>query len=141
MKVKTAVAVIAVAAARIATAADQEKAVQDQAQAPPVAGSVVLGVAVEESRAIALGYRASKLLGATVYNDKDQKIGKIGDLIVKPDGTLSFAIVDVGGFLGLKKHQVAIPVSQFSSVHPKTVLPGATKEALKKLPEFQFAQS
>ena len=109
-----------------------------QPQMPPVAGRVVLGVTVEETQVIALGYRASKVIGASVYNDKAQKIGKVKDLIIKTDGTLSYAILDVGGFLGVGAHQVAIPVSQFTSVKPKIVLPGATKEALEKLPEFHL---
>jgi sporulation protein YlmC with PRC-barrel domain len=108
---------------------------------PPVAGSVVLGVAVAESVAIAIGYRASKLIGATVYNDKNERIGKIGDLIITPDSSVSYAIVDVGGFLGLGKHHVAIPVRQFTAVKPKLVLPGATKDALKALPEFRYAKN
>ena len=107
----------------------------------PVAGSIPLGTTVEETRAIAVGFRASKLIGAPVYNDQNQKIGKIGDLIVKPDGTLSLAVIDVGGFLGFGRHQVAIPVSQFSAVKPKVILPGATKEALKALPQFEYAKS
>jgi sporulation protein YlmC with PRC-barrel domain len=114
---------------------------QDQQAQAPVAGSITLGVSVEETRAIAVGYRASKLIGATVYNDKNEKIGKVGDLIIKPDGTLSLAIIDVGGFLGIGKHKVAIPVSQFSQVAPKIVLPGATKQALKELPEFEFSKA
>jgi sporulation protein YlmC with PRC-barrel domain len=108
-------------------------------EAPPVAGKTVLGVAYAEMDAVALGYRASKLVGASVYNDNSQRIGKIGDIIVKPDGTVSFAIVDVGGFLGMGKHHVAIPVGQFTAVKPHIVLPGATKEALKALPTFEYA--
>ena len=50
------------------------------------------------------------------------------------------AIVNAGGFLGLARHDVAIPVSQFKLVDKKLVLPGATKEALKASPEFQYAQ-
>ncbi len=108
---------------------------------PPVAGTAVLGVMVAESIAVAVGYRASKFIGASVYNDKNEKIGRIGDLIIKPDGTLSYAIVDVGGFLGIGQHQVAIPVGQFTAVKPKIVLPGATKDALKALPEFNYSKS
>jgi sporulation protein YlmC with PRC-barrel domain len=125
----------------LATAASAQQDTQQQPSPPPVAGSQVVGISVAETQAIALGYRASKLIGAAVYNDEDKKVGKIGDLIVKPDGTLSFAIVDVGGFLGMGRHHVAIPVNQFSSVKPKIVLPGATKEALKELPEFRFAKT
>jgi sporulation protein YlmC with PRC-barrel domain len=106
---------------------------------PPVAGKTMLGVAYAELDAVAIGYRASKLIGASVYNDKDERIGKVGDIIVKPDGAVSFAIVDVGGFLGLGKHHVAIPVGQFSGVKPRIVLPGATREALEELPAFEYA--
>ena len=101
-----------------------------------VAGIVALGVTRVETDIITPGYRASKLLNQEVYNDKNQKIGRIGDLVIAPDGTLSVAVIDVGGFLGLAKHRVAIPVKQFTQITPKIVLPGATKDALKSLPEF-----
>jgi hypothetical protein len=99
----------------------------------------VLGVEVAELEAIATGYRMSKLLRQPVYNDKNEKIGKAEEFIVRPDGTLSYAIIDVGGFLGLGAHRVAIPVRQFTSVKPHIVLPGATKEALKQMPEFKYS--
>ena len=104
----------------------------------PVAGMVTLGVPVEQIDVIAKGWRASKLLRASVYNDSDQKIGKIGDLIVAPDGSLSVAIINVGGFLGMGRHHVAIPVNQFTQVTPKIILPGATKDMLKQMPEFKY---
>jgi sporulation protein YlmC with PRC-barrel domain len=128
-----------------AAASDQKAApaAKDKASAskPPVAGVSLtpLGITLEQKAIIAPGYRASKLVKADVYNDKGEKIGKIGDLVVAPDGTLSVAVVDVSGFLGMKKHHVAIPVKQFSEVSPKkVVLPGATKDALKQLPEFTY---
>ena len=95
-------------------------------------------VSVEETALVATGWRASKLMHAAVYNEKDQKIGKIDDFIVSPDGTLSVAVIDVGGFLGLGTHRVAIPVQQFDQVAPKIVLKGASKEELKKMPEFKY---
>ena len=52
---------------------------------------------------------------------------------------LSYAIVSVGGFLGIGKRLVAIPVEQLRDEKGKLILPGATKEALKALPEFQYA--
>ena len=101
----------------------------------PVAGKVTLGVAVAEEADLAMGWRASKLLKASVYNDQGQKIGAIDDFVVSPDGALSVAVVDVGGFLGIGGRRVAIPVKQFEHVDPKRiVLQGATKEALKALP-------
>ena len=105
----------------------------------PVAGKVTLGVAVAEEAIVATGWRASKLLKASVYNDQGQKIGTIDDFIVSPDGALSVAVVDVGGFLAIGGRRVAIPVKQFGHVDPKKiVLQGATKEALKALPEFKY---
>jgi sporulation protein YlmC with PRC-barrel domain len=114
-------------------------AAQSQGEAP-VAGKATLGVAVTETDLVAKGWRASKLIHAGVYNDKNEKVGKIDDFIVSPDGKLSVAIVDVGGFLGLGEHRVAIPVQQFSTIAPKVTLPGATKQALKDLPEFKYAR-
>ena len=104
----------------------------------PVAGRLPLGVTVVEADLVATGWRASKLMRSEVFNDKNQKIGKIDDMVVAPDGTLSLAVIDVGGFLGIASHKVAIPVRQFKQMHPKVVLPGASKEELKKLPEFVY---
>jgi sporulation protein YlmC with PRC-barrel domain len=111
-----------------------------QQQGAPVAGQVQLGVDVRTLDWVAVGYRASQLLKANVYNDQDKKIGDIADLIIKPDGSINVAIVEVGGFLGMGKHHVAIPIRQFSSVTPKIILPGATKESLKALPEFKYSK-
>jgi sporulation protein YlmC with PRC-barrel domain len=105
----------------------------------PVAGVVNLGTSVEVTRAIAVGHRASKLIGAPVYNEQDEKVGNIDDLIITPDRSVSYAIVSVGGFLGLGRRLVAIPVEQIHDEKGRLTLPGATKEALKGLPEFQYA--
>jgi sporulation protein YlmC with PRC-barrel domain len=104
-----------------------------------VAGKVNLGTSVEVTQAIALGHRASKLIGAPVYNEQDERVGSIDDLIVSPDRSISYAVVSVGGFLGIGKRLVAIPVEQLRDEKGKLILPGATKEALKALPEFQYA--
>ena len=49
------------------------------------------------------------------------------------DKAVSYAIVGGGGFLGLGKHDVAIPVSQLKVKDGKLVLAGATKDALKAM--------
>jgi sporulation protein YlmC with PRC-barrel domain len=105
----------------------------------PVAGQAVLGVTVAEQRLIATGFRASKLLKQDVYNDRGDKIGKIDDFVVAPDGTLSIAVLNVGGFLGVGDHRVAVPVRQFTHIAPKAVLPNANKDQLKSLPKFEYA--
>jgi uncharacterized protein YrrD len=80
------------------------------------------------------------ILGQPVYNEMDERIGWVDDIIVTPDKALSYGIINAGDFLGLTKHNVAIPVSQFKLVDNKLVLPGATKKALRASPEFQYAQ-
>ena len=66
-------------------------------------------------------------------------MGKVDDLIVTPDDAVSFAIIGVGGFLGVKRHHVAIPVSLLSLRAGELVLAGATKAAIKDLPPFDYA--
>ena len=106
-----------------------------------VAGSSTLGITTEEVKVVAMGWSAKKkILGKAVYNDKNEKIGVVDDLIVAPDRSLSYAIVGVGGFIGMGKHDVAIPVSQFKAEKDKIVLPGGTKDALKALPKFEYTK-
>ena len=105
------------------------------------AGSTLLGVSVMELREVAMGGSAKRhILGQSVYNEKNESVGSINDIIIAPDKSVSYAIVGAGGFLGLAKHDVAIPVSQFKLVDGKLVLAGATKEALKALPRFEYAK-
>jgi sporulation protein YlmC with PRC-barrel domain len=107
-----------------------------------VAGSSRLGVAVEELKVVALGWSVKKqVLGKTVYNENNQKVGRIDDLIIAPDSAVSFAIIGAGGFAGVGRHDVAIPVQQIKLQDDKFILPGATKEAIKALPKFEYAKA
>jgi hypothetical protein len=85
------------------------------------------------------GYRVSKLTGRTVTNDKNEDIGKLDDMIVSQDRVL-FAVLQVGGFLGLGSHLVAVPYSSLviDDTGAKIQLPGATRDELKKLGEFKY---
>jgi sporulation protein YlmC with PRC-barrel domain len=106
-----------------------------------VAGSTTIGVTKEEIKAVMEGWSAKKaILGKAVYNDKNEKIGTIDDLIITPDRSVSYAIIGAGGFLGIGKHDVAIPMSQLKLEKDKFILPGATKEALKAMPKFEYAK-
>ena len=105
------------------------------------AGSTVISVSTAELREVAKGWSAKKqILGKDVYNDAGDKIGEVDDLIVAPNKSLSYAIVGVGGFLGVGEHQVAVPVSRFKQQMGKIVLRGATKDALKAAPKFEYAK-
>jgi hypothetical protein len=105
-----------------------------------VAGSTVIGVTVAELRDVTMGWSAKRqVLNRTVFNDKDESIGKIDDIVIAPDKAVSFVIINAGGFIGLTKHDVAIPVSQLKQVDGRLVLPGASKDALKASPPFEYA--
>jgi sporulation protein YlmC with PRC-barrel domain len=109
--------------------------------AAQVAGSTTLGVTVEELKAVAIGWSAKKqILGKPVYNEKNVRVGRIDDIIVTPERAVSYVIVGAGGFVGLGRHDVAIPVNQLQEQDGKYVLPGATKEAIKALPKFEYAK-
>ena len=106
--------------------------------APPVAAADVKVVVVDVV-AVADGYRASKLRGTAVVNSKNEKVGEIDDLIVGKDRVL-FAIIQVGGFLGLGSRFIAVPYTslQINGDGSHIVLPGATKQQLEQLPEFKY---
>ena len=92
-----------------------------------------------DAQALATGYRTSKVVGATVFNEANETVGKIDDLIVTPNDRVPFAVLSVGGFLGVGTSYVVIPYSNLELQDQKIVLRGATKDSLQKLPEFKYA--
>jgi sporulation protein YlmC with PRC-barrel domain len=105
-----------------------------------VAGSTFVGATYAELRDVAVGWSAKRqILGHPVYNDTNERVGSIDDVIVTPDKSVSYAIINAGGFLAVAKHDVAVPVSQLKLVGDKLVLAGATKDALKASPPFEYA--
>ena len=116
------------------------------AASAPVAGRSTLGVSTVEMQNVVLGWSAGRdLIGKTIYNDQKDRIGKIDDLIVTPSGpqrapATSYAIIGVGGFLGMGKHDVAIPMEQLRMLNGQLTLAGASKESLKNLPAFEYAR-
>lgn len=60
-----------------------------------------VGLVKVDVRTVATGYRSSKIVGSTVVNEANETVGKVDDLIVTPDNKVPFAILSVGGFLGV----------------------------------------
>ena len=105
------------------------------------AGRTTLGIATVELDDVIKGWSVHKaLLGKHVYNDKNEQVGKIEDIIISPSRKESYAIVSAGGFLGIGSHDVAIPAGQFKMTGDRIVLPGATKELIKAMPAFHYAR-
>lgn len=104
-----------------------------------VAGSTTTSATLIESTQVAMGWSAKKaILGKVVYTESGQPIGKVEDLIISPEKNLSYFIVGAGGFVGIGRHDVAIPVSQIKGVSGRLVMPGVTKDVLKAMPEFSY---
>jgi len=114
-------------------------------------------------------WRASKLKGLDVYNDNNEKLGDITEILIDKSGKVGGVVIGVGGFLGLGEHDIMVengklkfidePVRTSSTTTNTTgsanrpaatnssgrkwypdhaILPGATKESLKSLPQFKF---
>jgi sporulation protein YlmC with PRC-barrel domain len=62
-------------------------------------------------------WRASKLAGVNVYNDANEKIGDINDVILDKSGKVANVILGVGGFLGMGEHYVAVPFEKLKWVN------------------------
>ena len=108
--------------------------------AQQVVGSTQLGVV--ELRDVTTGWSTKRqVLGKKVFNENGETVGKIDDIIVAPDKAVSYAIIGAGGFLGVGRHDVAIPVGQLKENGGKFILPGGSKDAIKALPEFEYAHN
>ncbi|WP_407155994.1 PRC-barrel domain-containing protein [Bradyrhizobium sp. STM 3557] len=53
-------------------------------------------------------WRASKLVGLKVYNEANENVGSINDLLTDKSGNIKAVVIGVGGFLGMGEHLVAV---------------------------------
>lgn len=101
-------------------------------------------------------WRASKVIGVNVYNENNDKIGDISELIIDSSGRVEGAVISVGGFLGMGEHLVAVPMNnlKFSNEagktttgttssntkewYPDRAVLNATKDQLKAMPQFKY---
>lgn len=84
--------------------------------------------------------RASKLVGSTIYNDQNQSVGTLDDILIARDNKQPVrAVISVGGFLGIGNKLVEIDYSrlQFQD-NNKVVLPNASKDELNKMQNFTY---
>ncbi|MCO6418199.1 PRC-barrel domain-containing protein [Siccirubricoccus sp. KC 17139] len=100
------------------------------------------GTMAVDSAAARNGRRASKVIGANVYNENNESIGEVDDIIIPPGGGAPVAVLSVGGFLGIGAKLVAVPYDrlQMGGNNNRWTLSGATKESLTGLPTFTYDQ-
>jgi hypothetical protein len=78
-------------------------------------------------------WRASKLMGLKVYNEANERLGDINELIVDKDGKINAVVIGVGGFLGMGEHDVAVTMDKLKFVEEpartsSTTAPATTTE-------------
>jgi sporulation protein YlmC with PRC-barrel domain len=74
-------------------------------------------------------WRASKVVGLSVYNDNNQSIGSISDLLTDKSGNIKAAVIGVGGFLGVGEHLVAIPFEKIKFVNEPVAYTGTASNS------------
>jgi sporulation protein YlmC with PRC-barrel domain len=82
--------------------------------------------------------RVDQLEGTDVINEKGETIGDVDEIVRDKQTNELYAVVSVGGFLGIGEHDVAIPLRDMTKVGSKLAAPpGTTKEQLEQMPEYQ----
>ena len=61
-------------------------------------------------------WRASKLMGLDVYNEANEKLGDVNELILDKDGKVNAVIIGVGGFLGMGEHDIAVTMDKLKFI-------------------------
>jgi sporulation protein YlmC with PRC-barrel domain len=69
-------------------------------------------------------WRASKVVGLSVYNDTNEKLGSINDLLMDKSGNIKAVVLGVGGFLGMGEHLVAVPLDKVRFVNEPVAYTG-----------------
>jgi len=85
---------------------------------------------------------ADKLEGARVYGAKDEDVGEINRLVMDDKGQVKLFVLDIGGFLGIGEHQIAVTPQELNIVRNAKgddirVYIDANKQALKAQPEYK----
>jgi len=74
-------------------------------------------------------WRASKVVGISVYNDNKEKLGSINDFLMDKNGTIKAVVLGVGGFLGMGEHLVAVSLDKVKFVNEPIVYSGTASTA------------
>lgn len=109
-------------------------------------------------------WRSSKLIGLDVYNQADEKLGDINEVLLDTEGRVKAVVIGVGGFLGMGEHDIAVTMDKLKFMEtphaksaaadrktttgstaaandwiPDHAVMSATKEQLKALPQFKYS--
>jgi sporulation protein YlmC with PRC-barrel domain len=86
---------------------------------------------------------SSKLIGLNVYNNANESVGEIEDLVIVDGKTISAVILGVGGFLGMGERYVSVSPSSIALENKDgklRALIDTNKDALKSAPAFEYSK-
>ena len=87
-------------------------------------------------------WRSSRLVGTAVYNEANERVGDISELVLDGNGQIENVVIGVGGFLGIGEKLVAVNFSDLNIAREKNgnarVTMNTTKEALQNAPDYKY---
>ena len=81
--------------------------------------------AISDTSSMKGNWRVSKMVGLSVYNDNNESLGSINDLLTDKNGDIKAVVLGVGGFLGVGEHLVAVPLDKVKFVNEPVAYTGA----------------
>jgi hypothetical protein len=100
------------AAALLSAAVLSAPAYAQTAQPTDRAAPAATTAGSQEKMALKGNWRASKLMGLNVYNEANEKLGDINELILDKNGKVNAVVIGVGGFLGMGEHDIAVSMDK-----------------------------
>ena len=135
-------AVLAVPAFAQSTAPSSSSQLPAATNSSGTSAPAASGVFLKEQQAS--DWRASKVIGSTVYGPDNASIGEVSDVVIGSDGKIRAAVIGVGGFLGVGEKSVAVPFEQLNITRKpdsntiQKINVAFTKDQLKNAPTFAF---
>ena len=80
------------------------------------AATATTGQPAHAQMALKGSWRASKLMGLNVYNEANEKLGDINELLVDKSGKINAVVIGIGGFLGMGEHDIAVSMDKLKFV-------------------------
>ncbi len=86
-------------------------------------------------------WHATDAIGQAVYNNANEKVGDVEELLIDGDGRIMAAIIGVGGFLGIGEHKVAVTYRSFKMTRETNgkakLVVDVDKASLKNAPQYK----
>lgn len=124
------------AAALLSAAVFSAPAYAQSPQPADRAAPAATTTSTQEKMALKGNWRASKLMGLDVYNEANEKLGDINELILDKNGKVAAVVIGIGGFLGMGEHDIAVSMDKLKfmeePVRTSSTAPATTRETTTK---------